>query len=400
MAVGDFTCRSVVDYVIVSLDLFEMVNNLEIPVRVESDHFPLCYTVEVNAIPLKSKEAFNNKKIIINKYIWSDDRFQTFHAKIWGRADDIRNLTNQEIGIDNMNIIVQSFTEILNSAGEDMLHSTTINQIHNQKRSNKPWFNQECRNAKTCKLISLQRFRESGTNHDLALYKDTKRDYENLIKLKKNNYDIYIQDELRTISDEKCLWSVMKKQKRHAFTPNQLEIGEWANYFKNLCKTKCSDTNDDLQPHDNDNPNLLLNAPISQSEILNAVYNLKKNKSAGPDMIIPEFLKYSCDLTVPLIHTLFNSIFNTGHFPQGWSRGVIVPVYKKNNTRDPNNYRAISLLSVFSKIFTGILNQRLKAWANEYNKIPEVQAGFREGYSTIDHVFTLSAIIQRYLSRR
>ena len=67
---------------------------------------------------------------------------------------------------------------------------------------------------------------------------------------------------------------------------------------------------------------------------------------------------------------------------------------------DTNNYRGMSLLSTTSKIFTKIVNDRLLNWVERLNLITEAQAGFRKGYSTMDHIFTLQSIAHRYLSNR
>ena len=52
------------------------------------------------------------------------------------------------------------------------------------------------------------------------------------------------------------------------------------------------------------------------------------------------------------------------------------------------------------KIFSSILNKRLYARVEENEKLDESQAGFRAGYSAIDNIFSLSGVIQKYLSRR
>ena len=67
---------------------------------------------------------------------------------------------------------------------------------------------------------------------------------------------------------------------------------------------------------------------------------------------------------------------------------------KKGNKDDPNNYRGITLLSCLGKYFTSILNSRLKKVSNKI--ISNIQAGFREGFSTMDHVFTIVSIINLY----
>ena len=97
---------------------------------------------------------------------------------------------------------------------------------------------------------------------------------------------------------------------------------------------------------------------------------------------------------------LFNDIFETGVFPEGWCRGVIIPLYKKGVRSDPNNYRGITLLDVFGKVFCAILNKRLYVWAEDIGSISSCQSGFRKGFSTMDNIFTLYAIIQNYLRKR
>ena len=66
---------------------------------------------------------------------------------------------------------------------------------------------------------------------------------------------------------------------------------------------------------------------------------------------------------------------------------------------NPDNYRGIALTSVVSKVYNHILNRRLTNWAEREDKVIEEQAGFRSGYSTVDHIFTLYALVQNYLMK-
>ena len=71
---------------------------------------------------------------------------------------------------------------------------------------------------------------------------------------------------------------------------------------------------------------------------------------------------------------------------------------KKGDDKNPDNYRGMSLLSVVSKVFTAILNNLLYTWAKHEQKISKEQAGFRKGYSTVDHMFTLTSMISKKLN--
>ena len=83
-----------------------------------------------------------------------------------------------------------------------------------------------------------------------------------------------------------------------------------------------------------------------------------------------------------------------------WSRSCIVPLFKKNDVNDVNNYRGISLVSCFGKLFTSIINSRMLEWENSYNILTDAQFGFRGGLSTVDAIFALQAIIKRSLDSK
>ena len=59
--------------------------------------------------------------------------------------------------------------------------------------------------------------------------------------------------------------------------------------------------------------------------------------------------------------------------------GVIVPVPKKGDNSDVNNYRGITLTSIFSKMLSIMLEKRLRDWAEINNVMTEYQFGFRSG---------------------
>ena len=128
--------------------------------------------------------------------------------------------------------------------------------------------------------------------------------------------------------------------------------------------------------------------------------NKKNHKAAGPDGIIGELLKHSSesDIIITFLVNFFNYLFDSGTYPEKWTESIILPLYKKGNIMNPNNYRGISLCDVTSKLYSTIINRRLQEWVEEYNITGEFQAGFKRSYSTIDHIFTLMAFVQKQFS--
>ena len=93
---------------------------------------------------------------------------------------------------------------------------------------------------------------------------------------------------------------------------------------------------------------------------MHTVKTLKNNKSAGLDNIFNEQLKSNINLMCPLYVKLFNAIFDKDIVPESWTLGNIRLIFKnKGNPKDPENYRPVTLLSNFGKLFTAIINNRL-----------------------------------------
>ena len=84
--------------------------------------------------------------------------------------------------------------------------------------------------------------------------------------------------------------------------------------------------------------------------------------------------------------------------PTEWYLGIIYPLYIYNGlVSETDNYRGISLLSYTSKLFTSCLYLLLSCNV-EKHILGHKQAGFREGYNTMDHVFVIHVVIQLYKS--
>ena len=133
---------------------------------------------------------------------------------------------------------------------------------------------------------------------------------------------------------------------------------------------------------------------------LSAINGLKKNKSCGKDQIINEYFKATSSLIIPLITNLFNVILNSGSIPSDWGIGIIKPIYKnKDDPTKPEYYRGITVLSCFGKLFTAVVNKRLTKYLDANRILGEEQAGFRQNYSTVDHIYVLKCIIDIYTQK-
>ena len=87
---------------------------------------------------------------------------------------------------------------------------------------------------------------------------------------------------------------------------------------------------------------------------------MKRNKAFGIDLLLAEMFIDGVDILTPILCKLFNHIFDNGLYPESWTKGLIVPIPKKGDLNDVNNIRGITLSSIFSKIFSCMLDSRLR----------------------------------------
>ena len=102
-----------------------------------------------------------------------------------------------------------------------------------------------------------------------------------------------------------------------------------------------------------------------------------------------------------MVNTLLiicNRIWRTGNGPTPWTQSVVITLAKNCNLQLCQNYHTISLISHPSKVMLKIILNCLKPEAEKI--IAEEQAGFRPGRSTIEQIFNLRILCERYFQHQ
>ena len=97
-------------------------------------------------------------------------------------------------------------------------------------------------------------------------------------------------------------------------------------------------------------------------------------------------------ITEPL-GIIFKNCINKSVFPTKWKKANVLPVFKKDNKQQLNNYRPISLLPIFSKIFEKIIFKNLYSYLLSNNLISTKQSGFIKGDTTINQLLFITHMI-------
>ena len=133
----------------------------------------------------------------------------------------------------------------------------------------------------------------------------------------------------------------------------------------------------------------------TQEEVDRAIYEMRNNKSPGPDGIPAEIFKHGGQKLSERLRNLFALIWSTETIPQQFKDANIIPIYKNKGQRSScDNYRGISLLSVAGKILARIVLRRIIDNISD-EVLSESQCGFRSGRSTIDMIFSARQIQEK-----
>nr|XP_006825823.1 PREDICTED: uncharacterized protein LOC102805923 [Saccoglossus kowalevskii] len=307
-------------------------------------------------------------------------------------------------------------SDLLFNADDGMKRKCKLPQTIRKFDKKSNWFDDYCKYMKQQTRKALNQFRNCRSVVNLENYITHRNNYRILLRDKKilfNNLkkrEVYISENNQNTKE---FWNLLNSKKSGSST--KIQPSAWHVYFSQLFAS--TDLNygnesnmflEEVQDYLN---NLLIlpesNAVIDYYQILDqaitivelehALSRLNANKTAGIDGLLPEIFKHIPMIFKQLLVKLFNTILNTGIFPPQWVHGLIIPVYEKGERDSVNNYRGITLLPSITTVFSDIIYNRLLNWVNLHYPTVEEQAGFRKNYSSVDNLFVLSTIIDRYL---
>tara|TARA_B110000196_G_scaffold86649_1_gene75141 strand:- start:271 stop:3555 length:3285 start_codon:yes stop_codon:yes gene_type:complete len=420
---GQFTCikptgRSVVDYALVSNHLLPSISNFYVDVFdpcMSDVHVPICLDLKITQasnIKQKSQTGKQWEKIKF-KSNWKPESKNEFINSF--DQNDIMQLSEKilnrhissELSQEKMDELVADLNSIILEPAKKVGLCKKVKNTNKKPRENPqhPWFDTDCeKSRKTFFEAKNDIWNAKNPGEKMrcqTIMKQKGKGYKLLISKTQKTYTRELHKNLRLLKRHhpKEYWKILKSAEGSQKKSPKVSMEDCEKHFKNL-NTKNSESNiPDFDPRNIDiDANQDWNRDFTFEEIMKNIKDLKNNKSEGVDYIKNEYIKNCPINVVKLLVTLFNLILKTGCVPLEWCIGLIVPIFKKKGSpKDANNYRGITLLSCVGKLFTVGINCRLTKYLEQGAIIGEEQAGFREGYSSSDHIFVLNEVINLYL---
>ena len=389
---------SLIDYLIVPEHLITHITEFEIGLRTESCHFPVVVNF-TSDYKIPEEIATDNNPNERASFIFNDANIHILRETALNLTQNeaINMINNSQISIDQ---VLQSVMNLINES----INCCKVSKVNRAKLKQPAWFDRECLDLKKMKIKCLRQYRLERSNDKLNKYVSTRNKFKEMCDRKKRSlFEQELNDLIDSSQNPKSFWKKLKRFTSTPTTKNNIPINQWQDHFERLFSGELVEARETAISDDDDIDDVLdeiCNGVITEEEIAMSIRDLKCNKAPGQDEIPPLFFKHTHDIFMPMFVRLFNRLFNNGEFPLAWSSAIIVPLHKKGDINTPTNYRGISLLDIFGKIYTSVINRRLSFFANMYDLIDESQAGFRSGYSTIDNAFVLQSIISKLLSKK
>ena len=201
--------------------------------------------------------------------------------------------------------------------------------------------------------------------------------YSSFIKIKssKNNQSIdMINVDGKNVSSAKEI----ANEFNHFFTnfkeddiPNKFESSKFIfKHFKDMKDKKLI------------TPKIFNFRPTTLSELKSIVSKVNNDTSPGCTEIPIKVLKMNIDVLAQPLLEIINHCIIDNTIPDDWKIAIVTPLYKnKGDKSDMNNYRGISVLSPFAKIFEKIIASQIVQYFNDNNLLYNGQHGFRTGHS-------------------
>ena len=276
------------------------------------------------------------------------------------------------------------------------------------KKENKlkqnPWMTQGIlksisKKRKLFKKFKCSKLRDKDSNATYKNYKSYNDMINKLIKkCKRDYYQQYFQTHMK---NSKMVWTginkLLKRSKRkqrtiyleenNALVSNPQKVANRFNaYFLNVAENLCSkiplveEKFDDYLKNRKD-VNWIMEE-TTPDEIVKIVNDLDVKKSSDIYNISPELVKLSGPAVSHSLSIIFNMSIKEGCFPSAMKLAKIVPLHKGDSVLNVSNYRPISLLPIFSKIFERLIYNRLIKFIDDNHVLSKFQFGFQKNKST------------------
>ena len=138
---------------------------------------------------------------------------------------------------------------------------------------------------------------------------------------------------------------------------------------------------------------------FTEEDILNVIRKLDASKVHGHDQISIRMVQICDEAICKPLHLIFSSCIESGIFSTEWNKANVVPIQKRDDKQNVKNYRPVSLLPIFEKIFERLIYNEMYSFVIENDLISSNQSGFKQGDYCINQLLSITHDIYQSLDQ-
>ena len=230
------------------------------------------------------------------------------------------------------------------------------------------------------------------------LHRDVMKEYTKVCRQKKESFWKDEYEKINMLAADN-FGKIGKKWARTKSTPNHIDLEgkRCEEHFKALF-TKIDADIEKVLCKVSHPSNEYLNREFTLEELKIVIKTLINKKAVGPDSIPNEFIKAAPPELLNLLLKYLNLNLKRGMTCSSWCLDLLTLIHKDGAKDDPNNYRGICIMNALLKILCTLLNNRLVTFCDDRQLINKVQIGFKKLCRASDHIFTLKAVVNKYVT--
>ncbi|XP_063921244.1 uncharacterized protein LOC135136047 [Zophobas morio] len=274
------------------------------------------------------------------------------------------------------------------------------------RKSYPPWFTGDIIACIRNKSMAHRNYIRFKTPYYYNIFKSYRFQLNILIDTAYKNYISNIENSVST--NPKKFWAFVHGKKGHSKIPGVMEYNDtertsplsivegFAHYFNSVYTNSNPLTS---SSNSKTRSSVLVNLEtISEKDVLTALKSSKDSFTMAHDGV-PSFLLKDCAYVFikPCLY-LFNLILRCGLFPVIWKKAIVCPIFKKGSQSKIVNYRPISLLCNFAKVFESILFKDI--YASTKTNLSQFQHGFMEKRSTISNLASFTQYTSEAIDKK
>ena len=291
-----------------------------------------------------------------------------------------------------MSVIYDRFYTILSTC------QNTPGKRQLSKSRKSKWFDKECSIAVARFRIARRKSKKEGTDHSWREQRVQQQRMSRVLYRKRRSFERRSLDSLFLSNNAKLLWNTVapKRQSQYSGT---VSGQEYTCFLTDIANGKFPACPEHLSKCSSNMQNIFSSTVVSRDTVRFLsksfasipVFDQKRNKASGADGLPAEFWLSFQSVLLPIVKSLFLAVYISGETPSQWDEDVKIPITKAGKVGNiPKELRPITLVNCITKMYEKYLLYLLRMSFTT----GEFQAGYKEGYSCQQRLFTLRSLFE------